>query len=469
MNLIKNELFKLNHRTEIRLLFVFVIISTLAINLLNFILTNNETLYQKELDLMIASDEEMMNSSQISEDKVYYSVDYEMNKLKKNYKYNSPETVYINETITVLANDMYNAKLESGEDSGEYLAAKKAYDEGLKKLENFDWKQEVKDEIKINQETIDILNSLDGISDSTKKDIEFFKEKNRVLNYRLDNNIAPDNSNASEELTIYLSNLDVIHQMNSEPSSPEEKNQYNELVKEAEITKYKIDNNLLKANDKYTTVSEELVDLMSGNGFMLTFMAIFVAAIIISAEFDKGTIKQLLIRPYTRTEIWISKIIATILFFLEFTLFCVLVRIVIVGILAGFNTIANPIIVYNYNTGTAYQVNLVLHLLKCFALVFPKFLISMLIVNLIAVNTKSAVLSIYVGLMLNVVNLSYFQKPISRFIVSNCWDFNIFANGATPLNKYIELGSSIAVVVGTAIIAIALSIWTFKRKEIKNQ
>ena len=146
-----------------------------------------------------------------------------------------------------------------------------------------------------------------------------------------------------------------------------------------------------------------------------------------------------------------------------------IINAIVIGIFAGFETINAPIIEYNFNTHIATRVGLVLEILKCFLLALPRFLVTMLIAIMLSIFTKSIVLSMYIGFMLNVVDLSGLQKPISRFIVSNCWDFNVFANGGISANQYVTFGSSIAVVIVTAIIALVLSIWSFKRKEIKNQ
>lgn len=475
INLIKNELFKLSHRIEPKILIIFAILATFVINFMNYFFSgNNERLYKRELESTIQFSEEMKNNSDNTiDDKIYYYSNYDIAKLKMKYPMYSAETGYINDTLSELSNSMYRGLFGYGADSEVYIEAKKEYEEAVKKLDNFDWKEQILDEISKNQESIDLFEKYATVGEdsSLKEEIEYFEEINRVLRYRLDNEIPYDNSNASELLTNYVNNLEMYKSMNNTKTHEEKYTKF-QIEKEIYTTKYMINNQLIKEDkitNGYTTISEELISIASGSGFMLTFFVIFISSMIIPSEFEKGTIKGLLVKPYTRTEILFSKIIASILFFFGFAIIYLIINAIVIGIFAGFETIKAPIIEYNFNTHVATRVGLIPELLKCFLLALPRFLVTMIIAIMLSIFTKSIVLSMYIGFMLNAVDLSSLQKPIARFIVSNCWDFNVFANGGISANQYVALGSSIAVVIVTAVIALALSIWSFKRKEIKNQ
>ena len=472
-NLIKNELFKLNRRTETKVLLLFALIAVVVMNLMGYFLDNgNEKLYQREIKSMIEADEEMKRYAETVEDKIYYYSDYDMNVLKQKYPMYSAETGYITGTLEELSYEMYEAYFILGETSEDYLEAKEKYEEALKKLEHFDWQKDIREEMKANQQIIDIFEDTPDIGEATRADLEYYKEVNRVLNYRIENNIPVDGSNASNAIDNYLSNLDVYRNMDKNPTSHEGKVWLMETEESLAVTKYKLDNGLIqedKNNNSYGTISEQMVSVMKGEGFLIGFVAVFIAAMIIPMEFDKGTIKQLLVKPYTRTEILTAKILATIIYFIEFVAIYLVMNSVVLGFFVGFSTISAPIVVYNFNTKVATQVHLVPYLLKCFLLCLPKFLVIIFVVNLFAIITKSTVSSMYIGLVLSSLDLSGFQKPFARFVVSNCWDFNIFANGRIAQNQYVTLPSSILLVVVTAVIALLLSNVLFKRKEIKNQ
>ena len=427
INLIKNELFKLSHRKETKILLILAILLTIVGNLLDFYFSDrNEKMYKKELELTIQYSEEMMNSSENSkDDKVYFRTNYDMAKLKLDYPVYSPEAEYIRTTLNGLSNDLYTAQFDYGVDSENYKQAKEKYDEAVKKLDNFDWKKDITDEIASNQESIDALESLDFKSEDIQKEIDRCKEINRVLKYRLDNNIPVDGSNASNLLEDYIA--DLANQDNYKGSNLTREEEYTNMQFEKRLytTKYMIDNNLIKEDKNIngrTTIADELLTIASGSTFMLALFAIFIASLIVPTEFDKGTIKQLLVRPYTRTEILVSKMIAVILYFIGFTITFMLISIIVVGLFNGFETINAPMIEYNYNTHVATRVGLLPLLLKSYILAFPKFLATMFIAIMFSVLTKSAVASMYIGFMLNIVDLSYWQKPIARFIISNCWE-----------------------------------------------
>ena len=470
-NLIKNELFKLNHRTETKVLLIFAILVTIVLNFMNYYFSEtNENSYQKQLKSMIKFDEDMKKSADNIEDKIYYYSDYEINQLKLKYPLISAETGYINQTISDLVEEMYRNQFTNGISSESYLEVQKEYEEALQKLENYDWKQEINEEIKANQEVIDVLSDTTSTNSSTQTEIDYYQEVIRVLNYRLKNNIPQDGSNASNTLDEYLESLQTYKMMNKNVVTHQDKIALMEVEKALNIGKYELDHDLIKdQGNSYTTIAEELLSVASGQGFMIMFVAIFIASMIIPTEFEKGTIKQLLVKPYTRTEILVSKMIATILYFIGYTIFFLVVNWIVVGIFAGFNTIKAPIIVYDFNSKTATQVGLIPELIKCFLLVLPRFLLTMFIANLFAIGSKSTVLAMFVGLSLNMSDFTMLQKPIAKFILSNCWDFNVFANGGISMNEYVTLTSSVIVVVVTTIVVLLLSNVVFKRKEIKNQ
>lgn len=473
INLIKNELFKLTHRVETYVLIIFAILVTIVINLMNYYFSqSNEKIYKQELESIIEMNEDLKNSAQSNEEKASYYAEIDMCRLKFNYPVNSAEKGYIDGKLNDLSNTMYYELFANGADSESYIEAKREYDEALDKLNHFDWKQEIKTEIQEYQNMIDILSDSETISASTQADINYHKEIVRVLNYRLENNIPVDGSNASDNLEEYLENLGLYNTINKESVDYNEQVYKRQVEETIGILKYKIDNRLIqedKNNNGYTTISRELVSIVSGESFLLVFVAIFIASMIIPMEFEKGTIRQLLVKPYTRTEILVSKIISTILYFIGFMLFYLLINIIVLGLFVGFSTIAAPIVIYHFNTSQALQVALVPYLLKCFVLVLPRFLLTMFIVNLFAIITKSIVLSMYIGLMLNVIDLSFIQKPISKFWLPNCWDFNVFANGGISINKYVTLPSSIVVVCVVTVVVLLLSNIIFQKKEIKNQ
>ena len=81
-------------------------------------------------------------------------------------------------------------------------------------------------------------------------------------------------------------------------------------------------------------------------------MIIMVAGTIVSEEFNKGTIKLLLVKPYSRYKILLSKFL-TILIMIVFSILVVIgMELLVGGILFGFDSLSIPVVEYNFNTNT---------------------------------------------------------------------------------------------------------------------
>ena len=120
------------------------------------------------------------------------------------------------------------------------------------------------------------------------------------MNYRLQNEIPVDGSKASNTLLEYVESLQSYQAFDGNSLTHQEKLLKMEIEEKIGIAKYKIDQNILKEeNNSYTTVANEMIYIVSGSGFMTMFVAVFIASMIVPVEFEKGTIKQLLVKPYT--------------------------------------------------------------------------------------------------------------------------------------------------------------------------
>lgn len=73
--------------------------------------------------------------------------------------------------------------------------------------------------------------------------------------------------------------------------------------------------------------------------FMIIVFGVMIAGAIVSDEYNKGTIKSLLITPYKRSTILLSKFITSILLTIIFIVFAYLMQIVIGGLFLGFDSL----------------------------------------------------------------------------------------------------------------------------------
>ena len=105
-----------------------------------------------------------------------------------------------------------------------------------------------------------------------------------------------------------------------------DKTDYQRVLEEFNISKYRIENE--KPDLKEDSVSGSLENLFAQLGLLfIIIISIMITGTIISEEFNKGTIKLLLVRPYTRRKIMLSKIIAAIICIILAMLCMILIQI----------------------------------------------------------------------------------------------------------------------------------------------
>ena len=128
------------------------------------------------------------------------------------------------------------------------------------------------------------------------------------------------------------------------------KQQYNESLQQKELNKYILENKVdVNKNDSLKGILENFYNQL---GIFMLAVIIMVAATIVSEEFNKGTIKLLLVKPYSRTKILLAKFLTTVIMTVFIISITILMQILIGGILFGFDSLSLPVIEYNFNTNS---------------------------------------------------------------------------------------------------------------------
>jgi len=195
---------------------------------------------------------------------------------------------------------------------------------------------------------------------------------------------------------------------------------------------------------------------------------------IISSEYSKGTIKQLLLTPYTRTQILISKYITCILMSL-FTIFITIIMEVVVGLFTfSLSTINIPVVIYNFNNNIIETYNVFNYLLIVILSKLPMIILIISIVLLISVITANNALSTVFGIILYIATpivssiATYSKLYFLNYLILPHWDFSKYLFGMISENANINLKMSIIVSIIYLIITIIPSFIIFNRKDIKN-
>ena len=237
---------------------------------------------------------------------------------------------------------------------------------------------------------------------------------------------------------------------------------------------YKLDHNLIKNDMKTDTAQTAFTDSFATLGIFVIVCILMVAGQIVAEEYSKGTIKQLLVRPYTRSKIVISKVIATAIVVFAFMIFLAVVNTIITGIFTNsFGSLLDPIIEYNYNTKSIMTLNIFTKAFFNLLAILPEVIILLLFTVLISALVGNTALSVVLGFVLTVIPTMFSAlidkvKALSYIFLFN-WDLSEFMFGGVPFSQYLTLPKALIVDGITIILLIIGIIVVFKKKQIKNQ
>lgn len=475
-NLIRSELKKITKKKVIYIMFFVTLAFMILINIVgkkfqstSYVIYDDESMnyYKEQL------------TPELEESDPDYYADcksmYDSYELAKKYDEDSWQRQVISQRIQPLLKIMYLEK--SGET---YNNARTKYDKDVEALEKNDWKYFVYQDL--DETNLQIL----MIDESTSNQLESLKDTKQALEWRLEKNISYDNSDLNSYLQCWLNARVSIRQYkdNKNPSQTEKVYHQQDVATEA-IARYAIENgidgtisNQGNSNLKYGlaySAKSELFDAFSGYSLFIIILIIIVAGTIVSEEFNKGTIKLLLVRPYSRVKILLSKYITCLIVLICSIIFVALMQTVVGGIVYGFDSYKNPTVLYNYATNSLNVVSMTGTLAIMAVAILPKLILLMTLaftLSTVITNTPVAIAIPLLGSMvesiINQLAIMYEKANFLKYFVTPNWDFSQYLYGALPQMKGITLGFSVCICLAYFIVMMALSIWNFKKKNIKN-
>lgn len=465
INLIKNELCKIFHKKAI---YVLAIISV-CILLLNLILYKASDVVTEAVSDVYISDLEKdlsnfdFNSKDFDEEQ--YLSDktlLDVMKLQTNYDSKSWEYSYID---SYLFDDLYcmnEAKINGDEEN--FNLCKDSYDADLLLINNGDWQYFIKEEINDYNELEKVVGNL-NVEERINREL---------LQYRLDREVPYSNSEKSYLIDNYK-DISINYERDKDKELKTYSDKYDAYVREKDymITKYTLEHDI--NTNSSVNVSLLLQETVSSPIFLVLIVVLLISSSILSEEFNKGTIKQLLVKPYSRTKILVSKYITCIIMFILFLTFYLVASTLVYSFLDGFGSLTNPVLVYDFTNHVVLEMNIFKYILVSLLAVLPCYLI--LISFAFAVSTIATNSLISMGATLfayfasTVVNAfsSGFDKAYFKFFPSLCWDLSELLYGGLSSYKYGNLVNSIMVSVITILLLDGISLIVFNKKNIKNQ
>ena len=199
-----------------------------------------------------------------------------------------------------------------------------------------------------------------------------------------------------------------------------------------------------------------------------------IAGTIVSEEFNKGTIKLLLVKPYTRNKILLAKAITTFIMTIFVIVVTIVMQILIGGIIFGFDSLSEPAVAYNFNTNTIQEMNIFANLGLQTLTQLPMIILLATLAFAISTIFKNSTLAITISLLgymagsiINQLAIAYNLQFMKYFVTMN-WDLSQYLFGELPYMEGMNLITSIIVCVVYLLIMLIPTFIYFKIENIKN-
>ncbi len=460
-SLIKAEFIKIIKKKSFLIVTLIFILYCL---LTNVIYQNSDILNEYEEDITYLEDENKSLDLSLKKDLETYVANLEKIEVEK-YKdeYDSNVQKYLIERYLAPKISLYlNYKYISLEDA---------------KLEKID--EEIKDiEEKIRKENWEYFTKLNiaNYKEALKDDLDTStKERYNTLlkmeEYRLNEGIAYDKDNYLHNALNEIA-IDIAEYYNLKYASSltkEEKTRFDYITKEMQINKYIIEHKVDINNDQ--SLRAVLKNFSQEFDLFILIYIIMISGSIVSEEFNKGTIKSLLTRPYKRSTILTSKLITVLLFIPIVMVMMCSIEIIMGGMIFGFSSLNVPVVLYSHGIIKTWNIfrYLVLTLLCNIPLYLILGVIAFMISTIMASTSAAITIAFLIYLIGNVIaNLALVYKfKIFNYLVFLHWDFNYLVN--LEANPYNFSATTSLIVVGVyLIVMLCITYIYFDKKDVKN-
>lgn len=362
-------------------------------------------------------------------------------------------------------------------DNEKFEKAKKTYDNFFEPLKENKWRNFINLQIKELEDNIEsIEKEISKVKDKEQKynlinQMEQYKFDLEFLKIRLEQNISYEKSDRNTLIEEYKSGKQILkfQSKSYEECNYKEKLQYNKVLANVNELEYKIYNNI-------PTIESDNARDMLNNTFqfyeiLIILVIVVVSGSIVSDEFNKGTIKLLLVKPHERWKILLSKLIAAIVLTIILILFIIMIQFLTGGFVYGFEDYGEPLIQYNFNTQNVMEINVFCSVVILMLAKIPMYLLVLSITFAMSTISCNTALSIVVGILIylskNVIYLNE-NTQFLRYLLPVNWDFTMYLYGKLPEVSFLKIDLSIMICLISFILIMLITFECFKNKDIKN-
>ena len=317
INLIRNEITKIFKKKGI---YITLIITLLFILLTNLLCKYGENfandIYSNSYKIYIESEIKNLDPNKVSDNAEYISLktDLDILNLEEKYGKDSWQSYVLEEKMysIIKTYNEYKYALEKDEESLKIV--EEEYNKYISLLDSENWKYFAEEDLKNVEVQIKELEEqkTNTVSSVQISDIESnlyrLNLQKQVLKWRIEKDISYD-SERNIVLTRYYSEQLNVYEYENNKGEKEysDKLQYQDSLEIANTYKYAIEHDIKisQGND----LKGILEDFFSNYELFIVIIIVMIAGSIVSEEFNKGTIKLLLVKPYSRMKILLSKFI----------------------------------------------------------------------------------------------------------------------------------------------------------------
>ena len=484
-NLVKNELIKIFKKKTIYITMVVIFLLLIFMNCM-FKYANSGSeydyyLYNENYINSLRGELETLNPEKSSDVTTYINLlsEIQLSEMMEQHKDAEWKLAIINERIAPYITERNTYQYGAEKNQEQVAVINQEIDDLLTKLDENDWKYFAREDLVKAEQQIEQLNAQKeqtedkAVLENIETELDNAQMEKEIAEIRLNKEIPYGTDYLNRAISnLQTANTSLANFKNIEELTYQEKLEYNSYLEDQAESRYILETGRDIHNTN--TLKGILENFYSQFGIFLIVVIVMIAGTIVSEEFNKGTIKLLLVKPYTRNKILMAKAITTLIMIIFIIVVTLVMQILIGGIIFGFDSLSEPVVAYNFNTNTMEEMNIFANLGVQTLTQLPMIILLATLAFAISTLFTNSTLAITISLLgfmsasiINQLAIGYDLQFMKYFVTMN-WDLSIYANGALPYMEGMNMTMSIIICVIYFLIMMIPTFIVFKKRNIKN-
>ena len=484
-SLVKNELIKIFKKKTIYITMVVIFLLLIFMNCM-FKYANSGSeydyyLYNENYINSLRGELETLNPEKSSDVTVYIDLlsEIQLSEMMEQHKDAEWKLAIINERIAPYITERNTYQYGAEKNEAQVQEINQEIDALLAKIDENDWKYFAREDLAKAEQQIEELNAQKeqtedkAVLENIETELNNAQMEKEIAEIRLNKDIPYGTNYLNRAIsTLQTANTNLANFKNIEELTYEQKLEYNSYLEDQAESRYILETGRDIHNTN--TLKGILENFYSQFGIFLIVVVVMIAGTIVSEEFNKGTIKLLLVKPYTRNKILMAKAITTLIMIIFIIVVTLVMQILIGGIIFGFDSLSEPVVAYNFNTDTMEEMNIFANLGVQTLTQLPMIILLATLAFAISTLFTNSTLAITISLLgfmsasiINQLAIGYDLQFMKYFVTMN-WDLSIYANGALPYMEGMNMTMSIIICVIYFLIMMIPTFIVFKKRNIKN-